>query len=929
MSEKEDAPKEIVGYRQQPGKLPFSRPGSGGKGKFSESTDQEMIPESQGGKLAQEWGPHRHDELISGRVIGKSTALVDSSWKVTGQAHYGDDVRLPGELIGRIVRSPHHYARVLSIDCTKALELPGVVAVATGDDAKNRFGVLPVTKDEHAMAVEKVRHAGDLVACVAAIDEATAREAERLIQVEYELIDPIHDMREGLEDSGEPIHDRGDYHIGESNVQKRVFQEFGDIEGMIENSVASHKKNWIFAGVNHAFTEPHAVVAHWDPTGRLTLYTPQQVPHYVHRALADVLEIPMHQINVHRTFVGGGFGGKSDPFPHEMCAAILARKSGKPVRITFDREEVYWVNRGRHPSRIEMNLHADEEGRICGIETDALIDGGAFASFGHVTTYYNGVLHTAPYEIGAFHYTGARVWTNKPASGAMRGHGAVNSRCAVEVGLDDLAEKLSVDPISLRLANLLPPHSATITGFRVTSIGMRECLERVREESGWNKKFRKLPLGKGIGIGCGFFISGSGLPIHWDPNKFPHATVHLKIDMDGGVTIHTGAADIGQGSDTVVAQSVAEVLGLPLDMIRVKSRDSDTSPVDLGSYSSRVTFMNANAAISAAMQIREELLDATVEITGAERSGLIIGDRRIFLKKDPAVGVSYLEALHKSQEDRGALVASGAYRTPPMGKMHKGAAAGLAPAYSFSAYVTEVSVDVETGQIKVDKVWAAHDCGKALNPLAVKGQIIGSCHMGMGQVLSEEMRYGRGGNLMNPDLLDYKIPSIHEMPEVIPIIVESNDPEGPFGAKEAGEGPLLPILPSVCNAVYDAIGIRTSELPMSPEKVHKMIEKRCREEEVSDPNNLTSPSLQHSSLQGVLENRAKEHRIRDKDRRLDEGRSDYHNGALFGLDPTIPPDEVDPRWSVRVTPEEEYLKSPRLAGSAWKHTERRHAEGQK
>ncbi len=929
MSEKEDTPKEIVGYRQQPGKLPFSRPGSGGKGKFSETTDPEMIPESQGGKLAQEWGSHRHDGLISGRVIGKSTALVDSSWKVTGQAHYGDDVRLPGELIGRIVRSPHHYARVLSVDCTKALELPGVVAVATGDDAKNRFGVLPVTKDEHAMAVEKVRHAGDLVACVAAIDEATAREAERLIEVEYELIEPIHDMRKGLEDNEDPIHDRGQYHIGDSNIQKRVFQEFGDIEGMKENSVASHKKNWIFAGVNHAFTEPHAVVAHWDPSGRLTLYTPQQVPHYVHRALADVLEIPMHQINVHRTFVGGGFGGKSDPFPHEMCAAILARKSGKPVRITFDREEVYWVNRGRHPSRIEMNLHADDEGRICGIETDALIDGGAFASFGHVTTYYNGVLHTAPYEIGAFHYTGARVWTNKPASGAMRGHGAVNSRCAVEVGLDDLAEKLSVDPISLRLANLLPPHSATITGFRVTSIGMRDCLERVREESGWDRKFRKLPLGKGIGIGCGFFISGSGLPIHWDPNKFPHATVHLKIDMDGGVTIHTGAADIGQGSDTVVAQSVAEVLGLPLDMIRVKSRDSDTSPVDLGSYSSRVTFMNANAAISAAMQIRDELLDATVEITGAERSGLIIGDRRIFLKKDPAVGVSYLEALHKSQEDRGALVASGAYRTPPMGKMHKGAAAGLAPAYSFSAYVTEVSVDVETGQIKVDKVWAAHDCGKALNPLAVKGQIIGSCHMGMGQVLSEEMRYGRSGNLMNPDLLDYKIPSIHEMPEVIPIIVESNDPEGPFGAKEAGEGPLLPILPSVCNAVYDAIGIRTSELPMSPEKVYKMIEKRCREEGVSDPNNLTNPSLQHSDLQAVLEKRADEHGIRDKDRRLDEDRSDYHNGALFGLDPAIPPDEVDPRWSVRVTPGEGYLESPRLAGRAWEHKERRHSEGRK
>ena len=914
----------MADYRQQPGKLPFSKPGSGGKDQFSKPTDASIIPESQGGSKKQPWGPHPHDKLVSGQAIGKPTAMVDSRWKVTGQAHYGDDVRLAGELIGRIVRSPHHYARVLSIDVTKALELPGVIAVATGADAANKFGVLPVTKDEHAMAVEKVRHAGDLVACVAAETEATAREAERLIEVEYEILESIHDMRDGLEDSQTPIHDRGKYHIGESNIQKRVFQEFGDVAGMSQAAVASHKQNWLFAGVNHAATEPHAVVAHWDPSGRLTLYTPQQVPHYLHRALADVLEIPMHQINVHRTFVGGGFGGKSDPFPHEMCAAILARKAGRPVRICFDREEVYWINRGRHPSRIEMNLHADSEGRICGIETDALIDGGAFASFGHVTTYYNGVLHTAPYEIGAFHYTGARVWTNKPASGAMRGHGAVNSRCAVEVGMDDLAEQLAVDPITLRLANLLPPHSATITGFRVTSIGMRECLERVRAASGWDDKFRRMPLGKGIGIGCGFFISGSALPIHWDPKKFPHATVHLKIDMDGGVTVHTGAAEIGQGSDTVIAQSVAEALGLPLDMIRIKSRDTDTSPVDLGSYSSRVTFMNANAAISAAMVIRDELLDATVEITGAERNKLVIGDRRIFAKNDPAVGVSYLEALHKAQEDRGALVSSGAYRTPPMGRTHKGAAAGLAPAYSFSAYVAEVSVDIETGQTKVDKVWAAHDCGKALNPLAVKGQIIGSCHMGMGQVLSEEMRYLRTGHLMNPDLLDYKIPSVHEMPEVVPIIVESNDLEGPFGAKEAGEGPLLPILPAVCNAVYDAIGVRTAELPITPDRMYRMIENRCRAEKVADPLDLASPRLEHSALQDTLDARANAHTERDIKRRLDDEREPYHNGALFGLDPTIPPDEVDPRWAVTVLPSDEYLTTPRLAGSAWKHTERRH-----
>ena len=915
---------EMQGYRQQPGKLPFAKPGSGGSGPFSKLRDMELIPESQGGKKDQPKGPHHHDNLITGSVIGKRTALVDAHWKVTGQAPYGDDIRLQGELVGKILRSPHHHANIISIDTKKAEAIPGVLAVATGQEYVSRFGVLPVTKDEHALAVNRVRHVGDLVACVAAVDEETAIEAMRLIEVEYEVLEAIHDMRAGLEDASSPIHDRGKYHIGESNIQKRVFQEFGNIRAVSE-SVASSLSNWVFAGVNHGFTEPHAVVADWDPSGRLTLYTPQQVPHYLHRSLADVLEIPMHQINVHRTFVGGGFGGKSDPFPHEMCAAILARKTGRPVRINFDREEVFWVNRGRHPSRIEMNLHADSEGRISGIQTDALIDGGGFASFGHVTTYYNGVLHTAPYEIGSFHYTGARVWTNKPASGAMRGHGAVNSRCAVECAIDELSEQLSVDPITFRLANLLPPESNTITGFRITSIGMRECLQRVKEASNWDSKFRKLPLGHGIGIGCGFFISGSGLPIHWDPNKFPHATVHLKIDMDGGVTIHTGAADIGQGSDTVVAQSVAEVLGLPLELIRVRSKESDTSPVDLGSYSSRVTFMNANAAISAAMKIRDELLASTSEITGVPVEKLVIGDRRIYNKADPAAGVSYLEALHKAQEERGALIASGAYRTPPMGKTHKGAAAGLAPAYSFSAYVAEVKVDVETGQTKVLKVWAAHDCGKALNPLSVEGQIIGSCHMGMGQVLSEEMVYGRTGHLRNPNLLEYKIPTVHEMPHVTPIIVESNDPEGPFGAKEAGEGPLLPILPAVCNAVYDAIGVRVKELPITPDRLHSSIMKQCKKDGVDDPLDLSAPRLKHAPLQQNLEKRADAHEKRDLERKLDPDRAPYMNGALFGLEPHIPPEEQTDDWLISVIPSDEYMKNPRLAGSAWKHIERRHS----
>ena len=455
---------------------------------------------------------------------------------------------------------------------------------------------------------------------------------------------------------------------------------------------------------------------------------------------------------------------------------------------------------------------------------------------------------------------------------------------------------------------------------------MRQALERVREGSDWDSKFRQLPLGKGIGIGCGFFISGSGLPIHWDPNKFPHATVHIQIDMDGGVTVHTGAADIGQGSTTAVAQVVAEVLALPLEMIHVRSHESDTSPVDLGSYSSRVTFMNANAAITAALDIREQLLNAASEILDVPAEYLILNDRRIYNKKDPAIGMSYLQALHKSQEDKGALIASGAYRTPPMGGVHKGAAAGLAPAYSFSAYVAEVEVDVDTGLIKCTDVWAAHDCGKALNPLAVEGQIIGSCHMGLGQVLSEQMVYGRTGHLQNPNLLDYKIPSVHEMPNVTPIIIESCDPEGPFGAKEAGEGPLLPILPAVVNAVYDAIGIRINDLPLTPDKVWAAISKKMKREDIADAQDLPVPRIDFSELQAKIAKRSTEHNDRDGRRQRSEDTDPYINGVLFGFDPSIPPEDQDGDWKISVRPDSDQLESLGLAGSAWTKIEQRKME---
>ncbi len=747
-------------------------------------------------------------------VIGKRTPLVDAVKKVTGAGVYTDDIKLPGMLVGKILRSPVPYARILAIDTRKAESLPGVHAVIHGMEATSRFGVLPVSKDETAMAVGKVRYIGDAVAAVAADDEEIALEAIRLIEVRYETLQTIATLDDALAPTDEPIHDKT---VGGTNVHKAVDQCFGDVDAALRSSAVVVDHHFKFAAVTHAFTEPHCVVAHHDHDGRLTIWSATQVPHYVHRALAEVLQMDMHRIRVIRPMVGGAFGGKSDPFPHEMIAALLSRRTKRPVKILFDREEVFLTNHGRHPTRTHMTMGVSEDGTITALDLKALIDGGAWGSFGVVTTYYNGVLCMGPYRVPAFRYSGKRVYSNKPPSGAMRGHGAVNSRFAMEVVVDELAERLGLDAIDFRLANLLPPHTKTINEFRITSNGTREGLLRVREASRWDEKFRRLPYGRGVGVACGFYISGSALPIHF--SKLPQSTAHVKIDMDGGVTVHCMAAEIGQGSDTMLAQCVAEVLGVGLDRIRIFSQDSDTDPVDLGSYSSRVTFMAGNAARRAAEEIRSDLVAAAARLTGHPPERFVLRDERVEYAPDPSVAVTFMEALTEALAGKGALTARGAYAAaPPMGGKFKGAAAGLSPSYSFQAYVAEVEVDPETGFVRVAHVWAAHDCGRALNPTAVEGQVVGSIHMGLGQALCEDFAYNRS-NVINANLLDYRTLTPKQMPPVDVFLIESNDPEGPFGAKECGEGPLLPILPAVANAIHDAVGVRMYELPMTPDKI--------------------------------------------------------------------------------------------------------------
>ena len=753
--------------------------------------------------------------------IGKPTPYVDAVQKVTGKATYTGDFHFPNMLTVKFLRSPYPHARIKKIQIDKALQIPGVVQVVIGQDIPTPFGILPISPDETALAVDKVRYVGEIVAAVAAETTTAAAAGVEAISVDYEPLRAFIDPKESLESCGsaEPIHSHSK---NGTNIHKIAELRFNDPEKAIEEAPYTAQGTFRFAGLNHAFTEPHATVAVWNEDGTLTVISATQVPHYLHRTLATVLNFPLHRIHVRKPALGGGFGGKSDPFPHEIITAYLALKTHRPVKCVLNREEVFLTNHGRHPTELTLTLGGEEKGKLTAMDADIVIDGGAYASFGVVTAYYNGVLLQGPYRIDRFGFRTRRVYTNKPQSGAMRGHGAVNSRYAFETVLDMLAEKMGVDPCDLRQNSFLPAYTETVGKLRITSNGVRECLTAVRKRSRWNERHGKLPYGRGLGVACGFYISGSALPIIW--NRFPQTTVHTKLDFDGRVVVFSGASDIGQGSDTILVQIVAHELGLPLERVQLEAADTRLTPVDLGSYSSRVTFMVGNAAREAVLNLKKEMSQAIGREYKLSPETLQFQEERI-ISPDGKVDISWDEAVEIALAGRGSFITTGTYTSPKMGGTFKGAGAGLSPAYSFGAFISEVEVNPSTGQVKVVKVWGAHDCGKALNPLAVEGQIEGCIHMGLGQALMEELRY-QEGQIINANLLDYRIPTALDTPSMDITIIESNDKEGPYGAKEAGEGPIHPVLPSIGNAIYDAVGVRMFELPITPDRVLSALEKR-------------------------------------------------------------------------------------------------------
>ena len=768
------------------------------------------------------------NQIMPAHNIGDYVPMIDGPEKVSGRAKFTADLVVPGALAGHIFRSPYSHAEILEIDVTEAAKLPGVKAIVTGADCDKTFGVLPIARTEHPLARDKVRYCGEPVAAVAAVDDATAKEALRRIKLKVRQLPAYHTARAALAPDAINIHERRAH-----NIERDVFFELGDVAAAFAGADLVREGTYNCAEVCQNQMEMHAALADYDAVrDRITVHASTQVPYYVHLMLSQILGMDMSRIRVVKPHVGGGFGCRTETLNVELIAALLARKAGGCVRLVVNREETFITHRGRPETDIRLKIGLRKDGRIAGVECECTQRGGAHSGYGVVTILYAGSMLYAIYDLHNVKYIGKRVLTNTPPCGAFRGHGTVDVRFAFESLLDQMASEMGLDPIAVRRTNLLKAPTFTDNDLMVNSYGLPECIDWVEKASGWKERKGRLPspngIKKGLGFACSHYISGASKPVNWTGE--PHATIKLKLDFDGSIVLLTGAAEIGQGSSTVLVQSVAEVLGLDLSRIRIVTGDSDVVPKDNGSYSSRVTFMVGNAAIDAANNLKAVLIAAAARKLDA-KPGEIECLGELYRAGAQDKGLTFNEVVTEALRDTGTITVTGNYSTIPEshgGKKYRGSAIGGTMGYSYAAQVVEVSVDEDTGVVTVDKVWVAHDCGRALNRLTVEGQVQGSVWMGMGQAMSEEAAYHEG-LMLTANMLDYRVPTIQDSPPIEVGIVESIDPHGPFGAKEAGEGSLAAFLPALTNAIADATGLRFNDLPVTPDRVFAALEKRARE----------------------------------------------------------------------------------------------------
>ncbi len=760
-------------------------------------------------------------------VIGKRLPRVDAREKVAGEAKYAADYSLPGMLWCKLLRSPYPHARILNIDATKAERLPGVKAVVTGKDFGGwTWGWMPATRDEPPLAVDKVRYMAEAVAGVAAIDEDIAEEATELIKVDYEELPGVFDPEEAMKEGAPKVHD-----YVKNNISVEYHWNFGDVEKAFAQSYIIREDRFRTSRVTHGYLEPPAILAYYDPTGYITVWAAKQSPYFLYRHLAACFKLPLSRIRVIQPFIGGGFGGtKNDSLAGDFCAVLLSKMTGKPVKYVESMEEELMTSRRRHSMIVYSKMGVDKDGILMAIQHRVIADGGGYTAVGPLSMYLAGFATTLPYKLPNFRYDAYRVFTNNPMGAAMRGHGITHTRFAAEIQMEMIAEELGIDPVEMRMRNAIDNPKPgevyeTINKVTLKTCGIKEAIRMVSEDPIWRDR-DKMPRREG-NISWGVGLSGTSYLGGARQLGHQSCAAIVRICEDGTVNLITGATDCGQGSDTVLCMIAAEELGVRLENIDIKRVDTAYTPVDPGSYGSRVTILAGQATQKAAREAKKQLLEAAAKTWQVKPEDVEIKDGEVLVKSDPQKSMPFNRlARIACYSGTGAVILGTGYSSYGLEPLDLTTGIGNGgTSYSFTAQSARVVVDMETGKITVTDFTIASDCGRLLSPITAEGQIEGASVQGLGQTLYEDFIMDRGKTL-NPTFLDYKMPLATDVPNIRLIDIVTNDPDGPFGAKEAAEGGIVSPPPAVVSAIHDAIGVWFTELPITPEKVVKALKEK-------------------------------------------------------------------------------------------------------
>ncbi|PKN28218.1 MAG: 4-hydroxybenzoyl-CoA reductase [Deltaproteobacteria bacterium HGW-Deltaproteobacteria-21] len=747
-------------------------------------------------------------------IIGKRIPRVDGRVKVTGEARFAADYSFPGMLWCKLLRSPHPHAKILNIDTSRAEKLPGVKAVLTGKDFHGwRWGWMPKTRDEAPLADDKVRYLAEAVAAVAAVDEDTAEEAAELIRVEYEELPGVFDPEEAMKEGAPQIYE----HV-KNNLSWGFHMDFGDVEKAFRESDLVREDRFETGRVVTGYLEPPAAVAMWDSSG-ITIWAAKQSPYFPYRQLAACFNLPLSKVRIIQPFIGAGFGGtKNDSVTGDFCACLFSKMTGRPVKFVYSMEEVLMTCRRRHNMIIYNKMGMKKDGTITAMHSRVIADGGGHTAIGPLTMYLTGCMSTIPYKLPNFKHDAYRIFTNNPVGAAMRGHGVTHTRFAAEIQMEMMAEDLGIDPAAIRLKNAIEAPHETINKVTVSSCGLSEGLKTLAENPIWRDREKNKgiggPIAHGIGLSGTAYLGGARQRGHQS------CAAVVRLCEDGSVDYLTGATDCGQGSDTVLVQIVAEELGLGIEDVDIKRVDTAVTPCDAGSYGSRVTVLAGQAAQKAAQDVRDQLAAFAAEQWGVKPEDILFRNRQVTVKGSPEKTMPFQKLAQAAcYSGSGAVIVGKGYSQYGLEEYDFDKGVGNAgTSYSFTSQLSGVDVDLETGFVKCTDIVIAHDCGRPLNPINVEAQNQGAAVQGLGQTLYEGFRMSNGRTL-NPNLVDYKMPLSLDAPRIKVIDIITDDPDGPYGAKEASEGAIVSTPPSVVSAIHDATGIWFKEQPITPEKI--------------------------------------------------------------------------------------------------------------